>query len=185
MSTENKGFDLGVIDEFRKKINNSGTMFLSVEGEEQTEEYVNFYFLGVFEGKQVIYDAVIYTLQVQHNSELYEIAEHKAAKKFPEYKSIIYREDENGDMAMLDDLEEEIGLYMAEVIEELEEEGKVKVKEHLDIDDKVDFGISLEVGLNLEKIDLPAIEKFIKDFNEDTLVLDPSYYSFLTETELS
>jgi hypothetical protein len=62
-----------------------------------------------------------------------KFAEHRAAKHFPEYKKINYEEDENGNLAALDPLEEEIGLYMAEVIMTLEEEESVKVKEHVDL----------------------------------------------------
>ena len=80
------------------------------------DEYAHFYFIGKFEGKDVIYDTAIYTLRLHHESELYEIAEHRAAQHFPEYKKITYEEDENGNLATLDPLEEEIGLYMAEVI---------------------------------------------------------------------
>ncbi len=101
--------------------------------DETSDEYAHFYFVGKFEGRDVVYDAVIYTLRLQHESEMYEIAEHRAAKHFPEYKKISYEEDENGNLETLDPLEEEIGLFMAEVIMELEEEGTVKVKEHVDL----------------------------------------------------
>jgi len=72
---------------------------------------------------------------------------------------------------------------MAEVIMELEEEGTVKVKEHVDLDENAEFGVSLDAGLHVEKITPKIIERFIKDFNEDTLVLDDTYYSFMTEDE--
>jgi len=80
-------------------------------------------------------------------------------------------------------LEEEIGLYMAEVILTLEEEESVKVKEHVDLDSNTDFGISLDVGLHVEKITPKVIEKFIKDFNEDNLRLDDTLYSFQTQDQ--
>jgi hypothetical protein len=149
--------------------------------DEQTDEYVHFSFIGLFEGKEVIYDTVMYTLRLQHESELFEIAEHRAAKHFPEYKKINYEEDENGNLENLDPLEEEIGLFMAEVIMELEEEETVKVKEHVDMDPHTDFGVALDVGLHREKITANEIEKFIKDFNEDTITLDETLYSFQTQ----
>ena len=116
---------------------------------------------------------------------LYDMAEHRAAKHFPQYKKITYKEDENGNLQPLDELEEEIGLFMAEVIMELEEEDQVKVKEHVEIDPNIDFGIGLDAGLNVEKITSKVIEKFIKDFNEDTLSLDKTLYSFQMEDEES
>jgi hypothetical protein len=180
---QNDGFDPSIINEYAARINASGRTFLYDEEEENSEEYAHFYFIGKFEGKDVIYDTVIYTLRLQHESELYEIAEHRAAKHFPEYKKITYEEDENGNLATLDPLEEEIGLFMAEVIMELEEEETVKVQEHVDIDVNSEFGVSLDVGLHREKITPQVIEKFIKDYNEAALSLDETMYSFQTQDE--
>jgi len=180
---ENKGFDIDVIRDYSLRMKALGLEYVLDEEDESTDEYVHFYFIGKFEGKDVIYDTAIYTLRLHHESELYEIAEHRAAKHFPEYKKINYEEDENGNLAALDPLEEEIGLYMAEVIMTLEEEESVKVKEHVDLDSNTDFGISLDVGLHVEKITPKVIEKFIKDFNEDNLRLDDTLYSFQTQDQ--
>src|SRR3954463_14769775 len=119
---ENKGYDPGVIAEYKNKIQSDGNTWILDEDDEQSEEYAHFYFIGFFEGREVIYDTVMYTLRLQHESEMFEIAEHRAANHFPEYKKINYEEDENGNLETLDPLEEEIGLFMAEVILELEEE---------------------------------------------------------------
>lgn len=178
---KNKGFDLQTIREYKQRIEAEGQGFIYDTDDENTEEYAHFYFIGNYEGKEAIYDTVMYTLRLQHESELFEIAEHRAAKHFPEYKKITYEEDENGNLATLDPLEEEIGLYMAEVMMELEEEETVKVKEHVDMDEHADFGISLDVGLHVEKITPKEIQKFIKDFNEDSIVLDETLYSFQTQ----
>jgi hypothetical protein len=178
---ENKGFDPKTIQEYKNKLKVLGTAYLEDEEDEHNDEYTHFYFIGVYEGREVIYDTVMYTLRLQHESELFEIAEHRAAQHFPEYKKITYEEDENGNLAALDPLEEEIGLYIAEVIMELEEEEAVKVQEHVDLDINADFGVALDVGIHTEKITAVEIEKFIKDFNEDTLKLDENLYSFQTE----
>lgn len=183
VTLENKGFDQHVIEEHRARMKAVGRNYVLDESDENSDEYAHFYFVGKFEGKDVLYDTVIYTLRLQHESELYEIAEHRAAQHFPEYKKITYEEDENGNLEALDPLEEEIGLYMAEVIMELEEDESVKVKEHVDMDPLAEFGISLDVGLHVEKITPKIIEKFIKDFNEDTLRLDETLYSFQTQDE--
>lgn len=180
---ENKGFDAVVIADYKDRIKAEGRSFIAVDSEETNDECAHIYFIGKYEGREVIYDAVIYTLRLQHQSELFEIAEHKAAVHFPQYKKITYKEDENGNLQPLDELEEEIGLYIAEVIMDLEEEGEVKVREHVDIDSKIEFGIGLDAGLHTEKITPKLIEKFIREFNEDTLILDPSLYSFQTEDE--
>jgi hypothetical protein len=180
---QNKGFDPEVIDEYRAKIEASGKTFVFDDDDENSDEYAHFYFVGKFEGKDVVYDTVIYTLRLQHESELYEIAEHRAAKHFPQYKKISYEEDENGNLETLDPLEEEIGLFMAEVIMELEEDEAVKVQEHVDIDENGEFGVSMDVGLHREKISTQVIERFIRDYNEDSLALDKTLYSFQTQDE--
>lgn len=179
----NKGYDPKVVASYLERMKDNGVSYLVEESDDNNDEYVHFTFIGKYEGKDVIYDAVIYTLRLHHNSELYEIAEHKAAQAFPEFKKILYLEDENGDLKQLDDLEEEIGLYMAEIMMEMEEEGSLKVKEHVDMDLNLDFGIGLDIGLNVEKITPEIIEKFISDFNEDTINLDDTLYSFEMQGE--
>jgi len=174
----NSGYDLEVIKDYKKRIALSDKSYLLDEVDEQTDEYVHFYFIGKDNEAEVIYDCILYTLRFQHESELFDIAEHKAAQHFPQYKKIKYEEDENGDLKTLNDLEEEIGLYMAEVMVELEEEGEVKVSEYVETDAGHDFGIGLDVSLHLETITPQLIERFISDFNSDNLKLDSSLYSF-------
>jgi hypothetical protein len=171
------------LEEIRSRILSSGKTFIQLNEEDNTDEYVQFNFLGRYEGREVVFDAIMYTLRLHHESELLEIAEHKAAQHFPDYKKITYQEDENGNMKALDDLEEEIGLFMAEVIMELEEEGEIKVKEHVDIDVHLDSGIGLDVGLHVDKITPKLIDKFINEFNEGTLKLDNTFYTFQTEDQ--
>ncbi|MCI0751423.1 MAG: hypothetical protein L0Y35_06260 [Flammeovirgaceae bacterium] len=179
----NKGFDPATILEYKNRLKTVGRNFLFDDDDEQTDEYVHFYFIGKYEGKEVIYDAVMYTLRLQHESELFEIAEHRAAQHFPQYKKITYEEDDNGNLEALNNEEEEIGLFIAEVIMELEEEGHIKVSEHVDYDLHADFGIGLDVGLHIESVTPKDIEKFVKDFNDDKLKLDTTLYSFQTQDE--
>jgi hypothetical protein len=181
----NKGFDQDVIQDYKKRMETYGRTYVVDENDDDNnEEYLHFYFIGKNEsGLEVIYDAVMYTLRMQHESEMFEIAEHRAANHFPDYKKIAYEEDENGDLSTLDSREEEIGLYMAEVILELEEEEAVKVQEHVDLDKHVDFGIALDIGIHVESITPEIVEKFIADFNGDSLKLDDTLYSFQTSEE--
>jgi hypothetical protein len=181
--SENKGFDSSVIEDYRAKIKLSGQSFLSIDSAENSDEYAHFYFVGKFEGKEVIYDAALYTLRLHHESELFEIAERKAAQHFPGYQKINYKEDEKGNLQQPDELEEEIGLYIAEVIAELEEEDQVKVREHVDLDLKIEFGIGLDAGLQVEKMTAAVINQFVKVFNENKLALDETLYSFQMDDE--
>ncbi len=183
MTAKNKGYNKSVIEDFRTEIQKEKKPFLIVDSDDNSDEYVNFRFLGMYEGKEVIYDAVMYTLQLHHLSEIYEIAEHKAAQHFPEFRKIKYEEDENGDLEALDNLEEEIGLFIAEAIMELEADDEVKVKEHVEIDSNIEFGVGLDIGLNVEQITNEVIGQFVKDYNDDQLNLDETMYSFQTQDE--
>jgi hypothetical protein len=174
----NRGFDSSVIAEYKAKIAITGRNYLPDEKDKSTDESAHFYFVGKYHGKETVFDALMYTLRLQHESELFEEAEHLAAKTFPKYKRITYEEDENGNLELLDNEEEEIGLFMAEVIMELEEDESIKVKEHVDVDDHAEFGIALDIGLQVEKITPRVIDKFIHDFNSGELDLNPTLYCF-------
>ncbi|UJP64264.1 hypothetical protein [Mongoliitalea daihaiensis] len=183
MKLSNEGFDPKVIASLKQELKENKKLFKLVDSDENTDEFVNFYFLGMHEGKEVIYDAALYTLRLHHASEVYELAEHMAAKKFPNFKSIKYEEDENGNLKPLSSEEEEIGWFITEIIMDIEEEESVKVQEFVDIDTNHDFGIGLDAALNVEFIDESVVGNFIKQFNEDTLKLDDTLYSFQTEEE--
>ena len=183
MKLDNPGFDPAEIKKVKEQIERSKHNFITVPSDDNNEEYHHFRFLGKYEGEDVVYDAVIYTLRLHHASEVYEMAEHKAAQKFPNFKPIKFQEDENGDLATLDDVEEEIGLYIAEMIDELEEDETVKVTEHVDMDSGCEYGVGLDIGLNIEEVSPEVIEKFIKQFNDDTLELDETLYSFQSNEE--
>ncbi len=173
----NDGFNLQEIENLKNEIP-GGQSYLMIDSDDNSEDYKNFHFIGEYEGKQVVFDAAIYTLRLQHSSEVHELAEHRVAQKYPEYQSISYEEDENGDIAPLGDKEEEIGLYLTEVMDELEEEEAVKVVEHVDVDPNIDFGIGLDVGLHVDTVSHEVIEKFIADYNSGSLKLDATHYSF-------
>ncbi|MEK6781521.1 MAG: hypothetical protein AABY93_07430 [Bacteroidota bacterium] len=174
-----------MLEGYKDKIKSTGRSYVLEDADENNSECVHFYFIGKHKHHEVIFDSVMYTLRLHHESELFEIAEHKASQHFPQYKKIAYNEDENGNLKPLDDMEEEIGLYMAEIIMELQDEGEVRVKEHVDVDSLLDSGIGLNVGLNVDQITPKVIEKFIRDFNEGLLVLDETLYSFETQQEES
>ncbi|MCG8474476.1 MAG: hypothetical protein MI784_03220 [Cytophagales bacterium] len=156
-------------------------VLVPLKGEEASDEFKHMKFTGEHKGEEVLFDALIYTLRLQHASELYEIAEHRAAQRFPDFRRIRFEEDENGNLACLDELEEEIGLFIAEQIMELESRGDVLVREHVYVDECFECGVGLEVGLNRERITEAVIQDFVDDFKSGKLMLDSSSYSFGTE----
>ena len=183
MQNINEGISPESIEALKNELSASGKSFKIIPSEDNSEEFVNFYFVGMYEGREVIYDAALYTLRLHHSSEIYELAEHTAAQNFPNFKGIHYEEDEQGNLKPLSPDEEEIGLYMTEVIMQLEEDEEVKVQEFIDVDTNHDYGIGLDAALNLEYIDEDAIARFVREFNEDSIQLDDTLYSFQSEEE--
>jgi len=183
MYVDNDDFTLEIAEKVRRAIQGAPENYIINESPDNNEEYVNFFFLGRFEGREAVYDAALYTLRLYHESELYEIAEHRAAQRFPEFSKIKYEEDENGDMAELNDSEEEIGLFMTEVMIELEEEEAVKVREHVEIDSNLDHRVGLDAGMNVPEITADVIKKFVAEFNNDEIELDDTLYSFQLEED--
>lgn len=183
ISVQNDHFDQKLVNSILQQLKDSEKNYIINDSDENNDEFINFFFQGTHEGKTVLYDAALYTLRLYYNSELYEIAEHKAAQRFPEFAKIRYEEDENGDLKELSSLEEEIGLFMTEVIMDIEEEGSVKVQEHVETDPNLDLRIGLDAGLNVEEVTEKLISDFVEKFNNDQLQLDTTFYSFQTEDE--
>ncbi|MCX8490156.1 MAG: hypothetical protein ORN54_03735 [Cyclobacteriaceae bacterium] len=177
----NKGFDPVAIAEFQTKLDSIGMKFLPVDENDNSDEFFHFRFLGNYQGKRIIYDAVLTTLRLEHESELYELAESITAERFPKWNRDTSSTEINTAQEAI--LQEEIGLHLAEVILGLQEEGAIKVKEYLDIDEDGDFGVSLDVGLQIERITPLVIEQFIDQFTNDKLLLDDTLYSFQLDEE--
>ena len=142
MQNKNEGFSPESIEALKQELLASGKPYKIIPSDDNSEEFVNFYFIGIYEGKEVIYDAALYTLRLHHSSEVYELAEHKAAQRFPNFKGIHYEEDENGNLKPLSGDEEEIGLYSTEIIMELEEE-----EDRLQAYKVSAFGLMIGVGI--------------------------------------
>lgn len=183
----NKDYDPAVIETFKAEIGSS--TYREEDPKDNTDEFVQFRFLGTMDNREVIFSTAMYTLRLHHESEVFDIAEQKARKQFPNYKRINWGESDSGDESVSapddesDSMEEQIGLFMAEVILELEEEGTVKVKEHVDMDVESGVSASLDVGLNVPAITPEIIETFIRDFNADALKLDKTLYSFQSQDD--
>jgi hypothetical protein len=167
--------DLKDLAALKQKLSSAKSLFAVDDDDERTDEYVHLHFVGINDGKEVAVDAALYTLRMHHESELFEIAEEQAYKHFPQYKKL-----HQAGAEVDDKLEEEVGMFMAEVILDLEEEETIKVKEHVDLEVTAELNIGLDVGLNVDSVTDAVIEKFISDFNNDKIQLDPTLYSFET-----
>jgi hypothetical protein len=175
----NPGFEKEEIEKLRQECLDEAQNFVFVEDEgdfEDDGDFVHFQFLGKFEGKEVIYDTILSTLSLHHSSLVFEEAETQIMKIHKDY---IPFEDRTEASKVNEEVEE----LLEEIIEGLEEDETIKVAELMEVDPDFEFGIGLEVALNVEEITLEVIEKFIKDFNNDTLKLDKTLYSFKNDFE--
>lgn len=176
----NPGFDPEEIAQLKKECRAEGMNFIYVEDEfeddeEENNEHAHVQFIGYHNNREVVYDALIYTLRLHHSTLVYDAALVRVQKQIPGYIS----PDERG-LDVPDDPEqdEEAELLLTEFIEEIEENEEIKVSEHVEIDTDFEYGIGLEVGLNRTEITEKVIDDFIAHFNAGRLNLDKSVYSF-------
>lgn len=184
MQYKNEGYDPKEIAQLRQECEKEGSTFVYFEDEEDfghsADEYAHFQFVGDFNGQEVIYDAVIYTLRLHHSSLVYEAAEKKAMKHFPLY---VPMENRDETYQANDALDEEVELMITELIEEIEENEEIKVAENVEVDEDFEYGVGLDVCLNVDEIDDEVVENFIEDFLAKKLNLDKTLYSFSGEED--
>jgi hypothetical protein len=177
----NKGYSAEEIAILRQDCLAAGTTFRENDEEPQSPELRHFHFVGTHEGQEVIFDTVIYTLEMLYVSNLYQIAEERALEEYPDHEPWGLTMDEEGNMVPdreLTEEDEEVEEFKASIILELEEDDEYKVQETVAIDDTFDYGVGLEVALNVPEITNEVIAKFIEDFNGGNLQLDQTLYSF-------
>ena len=175
----NEGFDPVEIAELKKECELEGQTYVIVEDEDgmnDSGEFAHFQFVGKHEGIEAIFDAVMGTLRLNHSSLVFEEAETRMKKAYPNYVEIDKRKPNHK-------IDEDLELMLEEIIEELEEEEVIKVSEFVEVETDFEYGIGLDVSLNVEEITHEVITKFISDFNAGILELDPTLYSFTSEEE--
>lgn len=180
----NPGYEPAEIQVLRDECEEEGYSFVHCESEEvdmnQSDELAHVQFVGKYKGQEVIYDAVISTLPLYHSSLVYEQALAQVTKLYPKY---LPPEERDNSYKMNPKGEEEAEEMLLEIMDAIEEEEEIKVKESIEIEPDFDYGVSLEAYLNVEAITDEVIEHFVKQFNEGTLKLDPTLYSFKSAEE--
>jgi hypothetical protein len=180
----NPGFDPVEIAALKKQCQEDNRSFVYILDEElpsgNEREMVHIQFVGQYEKQEVIYDAIVCTLQLHYSSLLYEAAEREIIQQYPLYVPLENR-DENYEPN--EELDEEVEMLILEVIEDLEENEEIKVAEYIEIDPEFDYGVSIEVALYVTALDDDMLTQFIIDFNGNTLSLDPSLYTFNSDDE--
>lgn len=182
----NEGYNPEEIKLLREECLEEGTIFIHCDDEDagtgasDNGELAHVQFIGDYKGQEVIYDAIIYTLRLHHSSLVYEKAVEQAQKVYPNYLPL----DERGPKYVITpEMEEEAEELITELIESIEDEEEVKVKEHLEIEPDFEYGVGLDACLNVEAITDEIVTKFIEDFNSGRLKLDTTLYSFSSAEE--
>lgn len=183
---ENQGMNPDEIRKMKKEFAESGIPFRYVDEEEVSGEMAEFFFIGNYRGREVIFDCLLGTLRLAYESNLLEMAEAKTREKFPDYRGFDFDVDEDG-MAIGQDYEEseEVETYKAFAMYEIEEAGDANIAESVSYDESFDYGIGMEAYLNVPEITEEVIMKFISELNSGILKLDPVRYSFESEDDES
>lgn len=182
MSKTNPGFEATEIEKLKNLCKSSGKSYITIEDEDlpvgNDNEMVHIQFVGHFKGQEVIFDAMLYTLQIHYASVIYEEAEREVCNQYPLYVPLDLRDETYQANEQLD---EEVEMLILEVIDELEETDEVKVSEFLTIDEDFEFGIGVEAAIYVPALDETIISNFIQKFNQGTFVPDLTMYSFKSE----
>ncbi len=179
----NAGLQPAEVARIKQLCAEAGQPYILNDQEPQGEEFAHFLFVGDYEGAEVVFDSVLYTLRLHHMSLLYEMAEDKACERYPEYNRISMEEEEDMNSHLPEEKWEEIELFKAELMDELEESEEVKVQEYVHLDPEFDYGVALEACLNVDEITPEIIGRFVQDCNADKLELDDTLFSFKHEEE--
>lgn len=159
-----------------------GKPFVYSPSEESNEDYAHFLFVGKHEGKPAIFNASIMTLEMAYATKVYEVAEEETRKQFPNYVEPEIIRNEKGDYEFGGEIDEEAEEFKASVILEIEEDDSIKVSESVEFIE-TEYGIGIDVMLNVTEINDQVISKFVEEFNAGTLKLDTTLLSFSLEEE--
>lgn len=181
----NPGFDPEEIATLKAECKAERLNFVYVEDEmedeeEENNEHAHVQFVGFYKEREVIFDALIYTLRLHHSTLVYDEALARLTQEMPEY---ISQDERPAGYKISPEKEEEAEMLLTEFIEEIEENGELQVQEHVEYDEEFEYGIGLEVGLNKSEINEKAINDFVLRFNSGRLQLDKTLYSFTGSEE--
>lgn len=182
MQHQNPGFEATEIQGLKQLCTEAKRSFIYIDDDTlpvgDEKEMAHIQFVGHFQGQEVIYDAIICTLQLHYSSLIYEAAEREAVKHFPLYVPLENRDEHHQENESLD---EEVEMMILEIIEEMEENDDLRVSEYLELDTEFDFGIGLEAALYVPSLEPEVLDRFITQFNSGAFQLDPTMYSFKSE----
>ncbi|NMM49321.1 hypothetical protein [Marinigracilibium pacificum] len=154
-----------------EKIKSEKKAYLINDEEENSPDFVNFFFITEKNGEEELVNAVLYTLEMYYQSEVFAKAEDETLKRYPEYEKLQKGKE------LPEQKTEEIEMFLTEVMDQIEEDGEIQVSEHV-FEENEDGVLMVEAGLNMPEVTETEIMNFINNFNNDNLSLDDSLYSF-------
>ncbi len=163
----NAGYSQEEINKVIEQCKKTGKSFMYREVDTENRTFANFLFIGENDGTPVIFDSFIYTLETEYFSTLYEEAQEEVIRQHPEWANANFEAEEG----------EHIDLLEA-IADELSKDDQYDIQEFVDVDEDAEYGIMLDICLNVPEITDDIIEKFVKEFNSNTLELDETFYSF-------
>lgn len=158
-----------LISKVKGAIQKTGKPFVFTSPEENDESQVQFQFLGTKDGKEVVYDAFLYTLEMEYFAKIHEEATQLVVDENPKFK--------DADFDVLDGPHIEA---LEEISAELAKSNDYDVAEFLEerVEDADEDGVPLDICLNIPSVTEEVVEKFVTEFNAGTLKLDDTVYSF-------
>lgn len=169
----NQGYDAAAIEEVRQSAQKQGNHFAWNEEEDNADDFGHFFFVGKHNDQEVIFDSFLYTLDMEYAARSLDVATDLLKERFPDLN--LDEVDDEEDTEHMEQLE----LIMMEV----EEEGLVRVKEFVELNEEAGYGISLNACLYVSEITPEVIDDFVEKFNAGTLKLNETEYSFELDDE--
>lgn len=166
----NAGYSKEEINKVKEQCTKTGKSFMYREVDKEGRSFANFLFVGENDGNEVVFDSFIYTLETEYFSNLYEEAQEEVIRLHPEWEDADFDSVEGDHVDLLES-----------IADELAKDDANDIQEFIEVDEETDFGIMLDICLNVPEITDDIIERFVKDFNSDSLNLDETFYSFSLE----
>ncbi len=163
----NTGFSKEEINKIDAAAQGENQSFIYQENVERSDEFASIFFTAKYKGKDVVFDAFVYTLEMEFVSNIYDAAKDAVLEEHPEHEGKDFDEDEGAHV----DLMEEYSV-------ELAKDEDFQVCEFIDYDEDVDYGVSMDVCLNIPEVTTAQIEKFVSAFKAGTYEPDKTFYAF-------
>jgi len=161
------GFTAEEIERVKKMSAKNGQPFEVIDLASETKDWCNFRFVGKYQGKEIVFDAFFYTLEMEFFTNVFEDAQKEVVKLYPQYTGADFDLEDGKHIELMD-----------EYAESFVQDSDYEVQEFIQFDEDNDYSVSIDICLNLPEINEQEIARFVEKFNADQLKLDKTYYSF-------